>query len=95
VVNQPFFPGNPVNFPPTNFGVPNINPTVVNNPPIPNPNIPKPGFNMNEIEDQQKLITQLMQLTPEQIDKFPPVERQQIITLRNSILSMGNPGFRR
>jgi len=39
-------------------------------------------------EDQRQLLDQVMQLTPEQIDKLQPQERQQIMQLRQTMMTL-------
>jgi len=39
-------------------------------------------------EDQRQLLEQVMQLTPDQIEKLQPQERQQIMQLRQTMMSL-------
>jgi len=73
----------------------NINPyQAVGFPMAPMQSQPQPSISTEQLEDvlpedQKVLLTQVMKLTVDQIEKLPPHEQAQILQLRSTMLSLG------
>jgi cleavage stimulation factor subunit 2 len=86
--NQPVAPQQPPSMP---IPVPSLPPAPL---PVPTPTmplaVPQPQFPPNIGASEKQLILQILQMNPQDIEKLPPQQKQQVVAIRAQFLPPGS-----